>query len=204
MGRATDRRRPANAVAAVADLVRDATPGRLEAPGVWAVLSEKYGKSRRTWSLDRTLRTRVDELNESFLAPLRSVRLRHPLDRPQVSEAQAPLDREDLDGILLTGSAGSGKSDVTLQVIDSVLAESFAEWLCIHTIWRARSTGVGAGRPRMTRRLWLPALLGLPLYAASRAKPQGARRNIHGIDDPVGGRRLPPRDACGRDRIRRG
>ena len=118
--------RPADALAALADLVRDATPGHLEPPGVWAALSEKYDKGRRTWSLDQTLRGRVDELNQSFLAPLRGVRLQHPLDRPQVSEAQALLDREDLDGILLTGSAGSGKSDVTLRVIDSALADSWA------------------------------------------------------------------------------
>jgi hypothetical protein len=116
---------PADVLAALADLVRDAIPGRLDAAGVWKVLSENYGKGRRQWNLDQTLRERVDELNDSFLAPLRGVRLQHPLDRAQVSEAHALLEREDLDGILLTGSAGSGKSDVALKVIDDLVADSW-------------------------------------------------------------------------------
>jgi hypothetical protein len=117
---------PADVLADLADLVRNSVPGRLDTPDVWKVLSDKYGKTRRMWAEDEGLHALVHELNETYLNPLLGVRLTPPLDRPQVAEVRASLERDDLDGVLLTGSAGSGKSDVLLQTISDAKRNSWA------------------------------------------------------------------------------
>ena len=117
--------RPADALADLADIVRDSIPGRLDAATVWSKLTDQYGKHRRRWNVDPTVRQRVDELTQTYLAPLRGVRLRQSLDCPQVGDARALLSGDNLDGVLLTGGAGSGKSDVAVHVIDRIIGDSW-------------------------------------------------------------------------------
>jgi hypothetical protein len=158
--------RPAETLAALADIVRDAVPGPLDAPAIWRRLHETYGKGRREWATDGGLRERLNELNESHLAPLRGVRLAHPVERPQVSEARALLEREDIDGIMLTGSAGSGKSDVALQVIDGLVADSW------NVLWlRADRLGAAPTPSDIGEQLGLPGSPVAVLAALAEGKP---------------------------------
>ena len=122
--------RPADVLADLADLVRNSVPGCLQARDVWDRLNDTYGKERRTWALDADLHELVDTLTETYLAPLRAVRLEPPIDRVQVGETLALLRDADPDGVLLTGSAGSGKSDLLVETITALRQDGWAV-LCL-------------------------------------------------------------------------
>ena len=121
---------PAEALAILADIVKDAVPGRLDETTVWGVLRDKYHRSDPEWHHDADLRERVRDLTDTYLNPLRGMRLKSPVARVQADEVRLSLEDEELDGVLLTGTAGSGKSDLLLQTISALLSD---EWsvLCL-------------------------------------------------------------------------
>ncbi len=121
---------PADALAALDALTGAAVPGRLDAPSVWTTLNEQYDKRPRSWDADQSLRARVNDLTGAYVSSLKGLRLRHPLERAQVAETLSLLRGEDLDGVMLTGGAGSGKSDVMLQVVEDAASQSWPV-LCI-------------------------------------------------------------------------
>jgi hypothetical protein len=121
---------PADVLADLADLIRDAVPGDLDATSVLTILTERYGKTGRRWTDDPDLATHIDELADAYEQSLRGVRLEHPLDRLEISEVLDALQDDALDGVLVTGTAGSGKSDALLEVVSRARAASWSV-LCI-------------------------------------------------------------------------
>jgi hypothetical protein len=116
---------PADNLAILADIVRDTVPGRLNASKVWTLLREKYNKTSSQWRQDQDLRERVGELTATYLNPLCGVRLKAPVERIQAVEVRASLEDDTLDGVLLTGTAGSGKSDLLWQTISALSSDSW-------------------------------------------------------------------------------
>jgi hypothetical protein len=116
---------PAGAVAALADLVRASVPGELSAETIWNGLAAKFGRVPRRWRDDPALIGRVDELNDTLLAPLRALRLHDPIERPEQLEVRALLERGEVDGVLLTSTAGGGKSDLVAQVADEMRSDGW-------------------------------------------------------------------------------
>ena len=121
---------PAETLAILADIVRDAVPGTLDDAAVWRILKDKYHREGSDWHHDDDLREHVRELTETYLNPLRGGRLKAPVVRPQADEVRLSLEDEELDGVLLTGTAGSGKSDLLLQTISALMSESWSV-LCL-------------------------------------------------------------------------
>lgn len=104
---------PNLALASLAQIVTDNLQQRLDPDHLWRAL-EGYSLGARRWA-DPTIREQVRELTAHYRAPLRAIRLREPISRPEAETVLELLSAGRKPGVLLAGAAGAGKSDVILQ-----------------------------------------------------------------------------------------
>lgn len=62
---------------------------------------------------------------EAYVAPLRALRLTHPVPRNEPGVAFEHLVGSSVDGVLLAGPAGIGKTDVILSIVNKAKADNW-------------------------------------------------------------------------------
>jgi hypothetical protein len=112
---------PDTALAALAELVIANLQQTLDAAKLWQGLKDRYQIEPPHWA-DPTIHQQLRALTDDYRGPLEAVRLRHPIPRAEVRQALELLTSGDRIGVLLAGPAGTGKSDVILQILDAIQA----------------------------------------------------------------------------------
>jgi hypothetical protein len=115
---------PAQALASLAQVLIDNMQERLDERQLRELLAERYGLAPRRWA-DSTVGEQVRQTTVDYRAPLAAVRLRRPIRRPEADEIAELLRSGQMLGVLVTGAAGVGKSEVIDQVLNTLDADGW-------------------------------------------------------------------------------
>ena len=112
---------PATVADTLGQLALDKVHHELTAHDIWHHI-ESRGFRRRQWGNDPHVFAAVKAANDRYLTPLRDSAVNsHIIPRDEVEDILDTLTSQDeRRGVLLVGEAGVGKSEVILQVVDSL------------------------------------------------------------------------------------
>lgn len=109
---------PAQALASLAQVLIDNMQQRLDERRLRTLLRERYDLGPRRWA-DTTVGEQVRQATADYRAPLEAIRLRHPIARAEAVQVVDRLREGETRGVLVSGAAGAGKSEVLNQAIEA-------------------------------------------------------------------------------------
>lgn len=110
---------PKQALASLAEVLIDNMQQKLDANLIRGILREKYGLNARVWAHGNASE-KVELATAEYLIARDAVRLRYPIDRPELEELLGNLRDAHSGGVLIAGSAGAGKSELIVQAVEAL------------------------------------------------------------------------------------
>jgi len=114
------------AIAALERVLSSELHTRLDANALWKRLEGPPYCLVRAAKDEEQLAVRVAAATDTYVAPLRALRLTHPVHRSEPTVVYEHLLDGSNEGVLVAGPAGIGKTDVILSVVEKAKADGWA------------------------------------------------------------------------------